>query len=150
MPRVKGGFKTRQRRNKVLKLAKGYRGARSKLFRSATEAVDRALNYAFRDRRVKKRDFRALWIMRINAASRLNGLPYSKFIFGLKKADIQIDRKVLADIAITDPKGFAEISALAKAQRLSRADPQKKGMGASCSHSFFSFVTCHLIRRYAR
>ncbi|MGB4599944.1 MAG: 50S ribosomal protein L20 [Trichlorobacter sp.] len=116
MPRVKGGFKTRQRRNKVLKLAKGYRGARSKLFRSATEAVDRALNYAFRDRRVKKRDFRALWIMRINAASRLNGLPYSKFIFGLKKADIQIDRKVLADIAITDPKGFAEISALAKAQ----------------------------------
>ena len=115
MPRVKRGFKARHRRNKVLKLAKGYRGARSKLFRSATEAVDRALNYAFRDRRVKKRDFRSLWITRINAASRLNGLSYSKFIFGLKKADIQIDRKVLADIAVTDPTGFRQIADLAKA-----------------------------------
>ena len=115
MPRVKRGFKARRRRNKVLKLAKGYRGARSKLFRSATEAVDRALNYAFRDRRVKKRDFRSLWIVRINAASRLSGLSYSKFIFGLKKADVQIDRKVLADIAVSDPKGFAQIADLAKA-----------------------------------
>lgn len=115
MPRVKRGFKARRRRNKVLKLAKGYRGARSKLFRSATEAVDRALNYAFRDRRVKKRDFRSLWIVRINAASRLNGLSYSKFIFGLKKADVQIDRKVLADIAVTDPNGFAQIADMAKA-----------------------------------
>jgi large subunit ribosomal protein L20 len=115
MARVKRGFKARRRRNKVLKLAKGYRGARSKLFRSATEAVDRALNYAFRDRRVKKRDFRSLWIVRINAASRLNGLSYSKFIFGLKKADVQIDRKVLADIAVTDPNGFAQIATLAKA-----------------------------------
>ena len=115
MARVKRGFKARRRRNKVLKLAKGYRGARSKLFRSATEAVDRALNYAFRDRRVKKRDFRSLWIVRINAASRINGLSYSKFIFGLKKADVQIDRKVLADIAVTDPKGFAQSAALAKA-----------------------------------
>ncbi len=115
MARVKRGFKARRRRNKVLKLAKGYRGARSKLFRSATEAVDRALNYAFRDRRVKKRDFRSLWIVRINAASRINGLSYSKFIFGLKKADVQIDRKVLADIAVTDPAGFAQIAALAKA-----------------------------------
>ena len=115
MARVKRGFKARRRRNKVLKLAKGYRGARSKLFRSATEAVDRALNYAFRDRRVKKRDFRSLWIVRINAASRINGLSYSKFIFGLKKADVQIDRKVLADIAVTDPNGFAQIVALAKA-----------------------------------
>jgi len=113
MPRVKRGFKARQRRNKVLKLAKGYRGARSKLFRSATEAVDRALNYAFRDRRVKKRDFRALWIARINAASRINGLSYSKLIHGLKIANVQIDRKVLADLAITDPKGFAEIAAVA-------------------------------------
>jgi large subunit ribosomal protein L20 len=99
----------------VLKLAKGYRGARSKLFRSATEAVDRALNYAFRDRRVKKRDFRSLWITRINAASRLNGLSYSKFIFGLKKANVQIDRKVLADIAVSDPTGFGQIADLAKA-----------------------------------
>lgn len=115
MPRVKRGFKARRRRNKVLKLAKGYRGARSKLFRSATEAVDRALNYAFRDRRVKKRDFRSLWITRINAASRLNGLSYSKFIFGLKKANIQIDRKVLADIAVSDPSGFSEIATQAKA-----------------------------------
>lgn len=115
MPRVKRGFKARQRRNKVLKLAKGYRGARSKLFRSATEAVDRALNYAFRDRRVKKRDFRALWITRINAASRLNGLSYSKLIHGLKNAKVEIDRKVLADLALSDPRGFTEIANLAKA-----------------------------------
>jgi large subunit ribosomal protein L20 len=115
MPRVKRGFKARQRRNKVLKLAKGYRGARSKLFRSATEAVDRALNYAFRDRRVKKRDFRALWITRINAASRINGLSYSKLIHGLKTARVEIDRKVLADLAVSDPAGFAELASLAKA-----------------------------------
>jgi large subunit ribosomal protein L20 len=116
MPRVKRGFKARQRRNKVLKLAKGYRGARSKLFRSATEAVDRALNYAFRDRRVKKRDFRALWITRINAASRINGLSYSKLIHGLKNARVEIDRKVLADLALSDPAGFAELASLAKAK----------------------------------
>lgn len=115
MPRVKRGFKARHRRNKVLKLAKGYRGARSKLFRSATEAVDRALNYAFRDRRVKKRDFRALWITRINAAARINGLSYSKLIHGLKLAMIEIDRKVMADLAVSDPKGFAAIAAAAKA-----------------------------------
>jgi large subunit ribosomal protein L20 len=115
MPRVKRGFKARQRRNKVLKLAKGYRGARSKLFRSATEAVDRALNYAFRDRRVKKRDFRALWITRINAASRINGLSYSKLIHGLKTARVEIDRKVLADLAVSDPAGFSELAQLAKA-----------------------------------
>ena len=116
MPRVKRGFKARQRRNKVLKLAKGYRGARSKLFRSATEAVDRALNYAFRDRRVKKRDFRALWITRINAAARINGVSYSKLIHGLKQASVEIDRKVLADLAVSDPRGFAEIASLAKAK----------------------------------
>jgi large subunit ribosomal protein L20 len=116
MARVKRGFKARRRRNKVLKLAKGYRGARSKLFRSATEAVDRALNYAFRDRKVKKRDFRALWITRINAASRLNGLSYSKLIHGLKKASVEIDRKVLADLAVSDPRGFTEIASIAKAQ----------------------------------
>ena len=115
MARVKRGFKARRRRNKVLKLAKGYRGARSKLFRSATEAVDRALNYAFRDRRVKKRDFRSLWIVRINAASRINGLSYSKFIFGLKKANVQIDRKVLADIAVFDKPAFVKIVEQAKA-----------------------------------
>ncbi|ACM21705.1 ribosomal protein L20 [Geotalea daltonii FRC-32] len=115
MPRVKRGFKARQRRNKVLKLAKGYRGARSKLFRSATEAVDRALNYAFRDRRVKKRDFRALWITRINAAARINGISYSKLIHGLKQAKVEVDRKVMADLAVSDPRGFAEIVSLAKA-----------------------------------
>jgi large subunit ribosomal protein L20 len=115
MPRVKRGFKARQRRNKVLKLAKGYRGARSKLFRSATEAVDRALKYAYRDRRVKRRDFRSLWITRINAASRINGLAYSKLIHGLKLANVQIDRKVLADLAVTDPAAFTEIANMAKA-----------------------------------
>jgi len=115
MPRVKRGFKARHRRNKVLKLAKGYRGAISKLFRSATEAVDRALNYAFRDRRVKKRDFRSLWITRINAAARINGLSYSKLIHGLKLAMVEIDRKVMAELAVSDPKGFAAIADVAKA-----------------------------------
>ncbi len=114
MPRVKRGFKARRRRNKVLKLAKGYRGARGKLFRSATEAVDRALSYAYRDRRVRKRDFRALWIARINAASRDNGLSYSRLIHGLKQADIAIDRKILAQLAVTDPSGFGSIVEKAK------------------------------------
>ena len=116
MPRVKRGFKARRRRNKVLKLAKGFRGARSKLFRSATEAVDRALNYAFRDRKVRKRDFRALWIARINAASRENGLSYSRLIFGLKQAGIALDRKILAQLAVTDPAGFGAVVSQAKAR----------------------------------
>ena len=116
MPRVKRGFKARRRRNKVLKLAKGYRGARSKLFRSATEAVDRALNYAYRDRRVKKRDFRALWIARINAAARDNGLSYSRMIYGLKKAEVALDRKIMADLAVNDPAGFTVVAEAAKAQ----------------------------------
>lgn len=116
MPRVKRGFKARRRRNKVLKLAKGYRGARGKLFRSATEAVDRALNYAYRDRKVKKRDFRALWIARINAASRENGLSYSRLVHGLKKAEIGLDRKILAQVAVSDPAGFSAIVDKAKAQ----------------------------------
>ena len=116
MPRVKRGFKARRRRNKVLKLARGYRGARSKLFRSATEAVDRALSYAYRDRRVRKRDFRALWIARINAAARDNGLSYSRLIHGLKQADIAIDRKILAQLAVTDPGGFGSLVEKAKSQ----------------------------------
>jgi len=116
MPRVKRGFKARRRRNKVLKLAKGYRGARGKLFRSATEAVDRALNYAYRDRKVKKRDFRALWIARINAAARMNGLSYSRLVHGLKKADIGLDRKILAQLAVVDPTGFGAVVEKAKAQ----------------------------------
>ncbi len=114
--RIKRGFKARRRRKKVLKLAKGFRGGRSKLFRTAADSVDKALMYAFRDRRVKKRDFRRLWIARINAAVRMNSLSYSKFIHGLKLADIKIDRKVLADLAISDPTGFAEIAALAARQ----------------------------------
>ncbi len=117
MSRVKGGFKARRRRNKVLKLAKGFRGARSKLFRSATEAVDRALNYAFRDRKVKKRDFRALWIARINAAARDNGISYSRLVHGLKKAEIGLDRKILAQLAVNDPQGFAAVVEKAKAQQ---------------------------------
>lgn len=116
MPRAKRGFKARRRRNKILKLAKGYRGARGKLFRSATEAVDRALNYAFRDRKVKKRDFRALWIARINAAARENGLSYSRLVHGLKKAEIGLDRKILAQLAVSDPRGFSAVIEKAKAQ----------------------------------
>ena len=114
MSRVKKGSKARRRRNKVLKLAKGYRGARSKLFRTATEAVDRALAYAYTGRKLKKRDFRGLWIARINAAARMNDISYSKLIGGLKKAAVNLDRKVLADIAVTDPKGFAAVAGMAK------------------------------------
>ncbi|MCC6545243.1 MAG: 50S ribosomal protein L20 [Nitrospirae bacterium] len=114
MPRAKGGPKTRQRRKKVMKAAKGYWGGRHRLYRSATEAVDRALCYAYRDRRQKKRSFRGLWIARINAAIRLHGLSYSKFISGLKKANINLDRKVLADIAVNDPAGFARIAQTVK------------------------------------
>jgi large subunit ribosomal protein L20 len=116
--RVKRGFKARQRRNKILKLAKGFRGGRSKLIRTAADSVDKALNYAFRDRRARKRDFRRLWIARINAAVRMNDLSYSKFIHGLKLANITLDRKVLAELAVSDPGGFAHIANLA-AQQLS-------------------------------
>ncbi len=114
MARVKKGFKARRRRNKVLKLAKGYRGARSKLFRTAAEAVDKALTYAYTGRKLKKRDFRKLWIARINAAARMNGLSYSRLIDGLKKAAVSLDRKVLADIAVSDPKGFTAVTDMAK------------------------------------
>jgi large subunit ribosomal protein L20 len=114
--RVKRGFKARQRRKKVLKLAKGYRGGRSKLFRTAADSVDKALNYAYRDRKVKKRDFRRLWIARINAGARMNNLSYSKFIHGLKVAGVELDRKVLADLAVSDPAGFAKVVALAAEQ----------------------------------
>jgi large subunit ribosomal protein L20 len=114
--RVKRGFKARQRRKKVLKLAKGYRGGRSKLFRTAADAVDKALMYAYRDRRAKKRDFRKLWIARINAGARMNDLTYSRLIHGLKKADIELDRKVLAEMAVADPAGFSQVVSLASAQ----------------------------------
>ena len=114
--RVKRGFKARRRRKKVLKLAKGYRGGRSKLFRTAADAVDKALMYAYRDRRVRKRDFRKLWITRINAAVRMHNLSYSKFIRGLKLAGVELDRKVMAELAISDPAGFAKITELAAQQ----------------------------------
>lgn len=114
--RVKRGFKARRRRNKVLKLAKGYRGGRSKLFRTAADAVDKALMFAYRDRRVRKRNFRKLWIARINAATRMNNLSYSKFIHGLKLAGVELDRKVLAELAISDPIGFSQIASLASEQ----------------------------------
>ena len=114
--RVKRGFKARRRRKKVLKLAKGFRGGRSKLYRTAADAVDKALMYAYRDRKVRKRDFRKLWIVRINAAAHLNNLSYSKFMHGLKLADIELDRKVLADLAISDPSGFAKLAATASMQ----------------------------------
>ncbi len=109
MPRVTRGFKARRRRNRVLKLAKGYRGGRHKLYRTATEAVDRALVYAYRDRRTKKRDFRRLWITRISAAAKMNGTSYSKLMGGLNKAGVELDRKVLANMAILDPSAFSEV-----------------------------------------
>ena len=114
--RIKRGFKARKRRKKVLKLAKGFRGGRSKLFRTAADAVDKALMYSYRDRRTRKRDFRRLWITRINAATRLNNLTYSKFIRGLKLAGVELDRKVLAELAISDPAGFEKIANLAAQQ----------------------------------
>ncbi|OQY02129.1 MAG: 50S ribosomal protein L20 [Desulfobacteraceae bacterium 4572_130] len=114
--RVKRGFKARRRRNKVLKLAKGFRGARSKLYRTAADAVDKALMYSYRDRRTRKRDFRKLWIIRINAAVQMNNLSYSKFMHGLKLAKIKLDRKVLAELAIFDPAGFSKIASLASAK----------------------------------
>ena len=109
MPRVKRGFKARRRHNRVLKLAKGYRGAHGRLFRSAVEAVERALCYAYRDRKQRKRAFRRLWIIRINAAARQNGITYSKLMHQLKEAGIELDRRVLADLAANDPSAFSSL-----------------------------------------
>ncbi|HBO83954.1 MAG: 50S ribosomal protein L20 [Deltaproteobacteria bacterium GWC2_42_11] len=114
MPRVKRAVHAKKKRRKVLTLAKGKRGARGRLYRIAIEAVDRAMAYAYRDRKVKKREFRNLWVARINAAVRLNDISYSKFINGLKKANIGIDRKILADIAVNDPNAFSQIVSIAK------------------------------------
>lgn len=116
MPRAKGGSKTRQRRKKILKKAKGYVGGRRKLYRTAAETVLRAGAFAYRDRRQKKRRARALWIVRINAACRQAGLSYSAFMNGLKKAGILLDRKILAEMAVADPAGFAQLAQTAKAQ----------------------------------
>ncbi|RKX58426.1 MAG: 50S ribosomal protein L20 [Thermodesulfobacteriota bacterium] len=116
MPRAKGGFKTRRRHKKIIKMAKGYWGQRKNVFRRAKETIERALVYAYRDRKQKKRDFRRLWQIRINAAARLNGLNYSKFIGGLKKAGIELDRKVLANLAMNEPEVFSKLVEVAKAQ----------------------------------
>jgi large subunit ribosomal protein L20 len=109
MARVKGALRTRARHKKILKLAKGYFGAKSKLFRIANQAVMKSLVYAYRDRKYKKRNFRKLWIARINAAARINGLSYSKFMNGLKKSGIELNRKVLADMAVSDAAAFAQL-----------------------------------------
>jgi large subunit ribosomal protein L20 len=114
MPRIKRGTVARKRRKKILKLAKGYYGAKSKLFRVANQQVMKSLMYAYRDRRQVKRDFRKLWIARINAAARIDGMSYSRFINGLKKADVQINRKVLADLAVNDKAAFARLVELAR------------------------------------
>ncbi|MFH1075937.1 MAG: 50S ribosomal protein L20 [Pseudomonadota bacterium] len=113
MPRARNNVKSRQRRRKILKLAKSYYGGQSKLLRTASTAVDRGLRYAYRDRRQRKRQFRSLWILRINAAARLNNISYSRLIGDLKKANIALDRKILADIAVFDPTGFSKIVGLA-------------------------------------
>ncbi|MCP3142097.1 50S ribosomal protein L20 [Pyxidicoccus xibeiensis] len=113
--RVKKGVKARRRRNRILKLAKGYRGRRKNCYKRANQAVERALDYASRDRMARKRNFRRLWIVRINAAARTVGLSYSKLIAGLAKAGIGLDRKVLSDMAIADPSGFTAVANIAKA-----------------------------------
>jgi large subunit ribosomal protein L20 len=114
MPRTRHSVASRERRKKYLKAAKGYYGGRSKLYRTARETVERALSYAYRDRRTRKRDFRKLWITRINAAARLNGLSYNRFINGLRKAEVDVNRKLLAEMAVNDKAGFKQLAELAK------------------------------------
>lgn len=117
MSRVKGAMRTRARHKKILKLAKGYFGAKSKNFRIANQAVMKSLVYAYRDRRSKKRDFRKLWITRINAAARINGLSYSKFMSGLKKSGITLNRKMLAEMAVNDASAFAQLAEKVKSAK---------------------------------
>ena len=114
MPRVKNSVQTRKRRKKILKLAKGYYGSKSKLFRVANQQVLKSLSYAYRDRKARKREFRKLWITRINAAARNNGLSYSRFMEGLKKAGVEINRKMLADLAVNDPAAFSTLVKVAQ------------------------------------
>jgi len=121
MPRVKGGYVTRRRRKAVLKMAKGYYGSKHALYKTAHEQVMRSLQYAFRDRKARKRDFRKLWIQRINAAAQLNGMKYNTFINGLSNAGVQINRKMLAEMAVNDAEGFAKLCEVAK-----KAKPAKK------------------------
>jgi large subunit ribosomal protein L20 len=117
MPRIKRGVAAKKKRRTVLARAKGYSGAKSRSYRVAKEQVQHSLQYAYRDRKAKKREIRKLWIARINAAARLNGMSYSLFMNGLKRAEIELDRKVLSDLAITDPNGFAQLVEKAKAAR---------------------------------
>lgn len=124
MPRVKRGNKRVSRRKKILKLAKGYYGKKSKAHRVAKEAVERAGVFAYRDRRNKKRSFRRLWIVRINAAARLNGISYNRLIEGLKKAGVEVNRKMLADLAVREPVGFTQLAEIAKEAVGSTAGPQ--------------------------
>lgn len=114
MPRAKGGSKTRQRRKKIMKLAKGYVGGRGRLYRTARETVERSLAFSYRDRRVRRRTFRGLWIIRIGAAARTSGLSYNQLVQGLKKAGVELDRKILADLAASDATAFGQIAQLAK------------------------------------
>ena len=116
MARIKGSMNARKKHNRVLKLAKGYRGARSKQYRVAKQSVMRALTSAYAGRKQKKRQFRQLWIARINAAARINGLSYSKFMYGLKLAGVEMNRKILADMAVNDAEGFATLAELAKSK----------------------------------
>lgn len=116
MARIKGGLNAKKKHNRILKMAKGYRGARSKQYRVAKQSVMRALTSSYAGRKERKRQFRQLWITRINAAARMNGLSYSKFMYGLKSADIQLDRKILADMAVNDPTGFAKLAETAKSK----------------------------------
>lgn len=114
MPRVKRGVTARARHKKIIKLAKGYFGAKSKLFRTANQAVMKSLSYAYRDRRLRKRDYRKLWIARINAAARMNGMSYSRMINGLKRAGVDINRKMLAELAVNDAESFSQLAGVAK------------------------------------
>lgn len=124
MPRAKRGNKRLERRKKILKLAKGYRGTKSKLYRSAKESVERGLKFAYTGRKLKKRDFRSLWIVRIGAAARLNGLNYSQFMHGLKVAGIELDRKVLADLAANSPEAFTALAGQVKGALDNKEQPR--------------------------
>jgi len=117
MSRIKRSVNARKKRRKILKFAKGFFGARSRLLRTATEAVNKAMKYAFRDRRARKREFRQLWIARINAAASENNISYSRLIDGMKKAGIELDRKILAELAVNDPQGFAQVVVMAKGKQ---------------------------------
>ena len=127
MPRTRNAVASRARKKRILKAAKGYRGGRHSLYRTARETVERALAFAYRDRRQRKRDFRKLWIARINAAARLNDMSYSKFIDGLKRADVDINRKILAEMAVNDAVGFSQLAEIARSAASATATPADAG-----------------------